>query len=113
MNYWPANTPLAAYLLKTELKEIWFAPSVREGARRWKRWLRLALESEIAPVIKFAKRLRKYVRGIIASAIYPMNSSILEGVNNRIKVIKRMAYGFRDSAYFFLKIKDAFPGKTR
>ncbi len=49
----------------------------------------------------------------MASAIYPMNSSILEGVNNRIKVIKRMAYGFRDSAYFFLKIKAAFPGKPR
>ncbi|ATD58956.1 MAG: ISL3 family transposase [Janthinobacterium svalbardensis] len=109
-----ANVPLATvYLLKTELKEIWYAPSVREGARRWKRWMKLARDSEIAPVIQFAKRLRKYVRGIIASAIYPMNSSILEGVNNRIKVIKRMAYGFRDSAYFFLKIKDAFPGKVR
>lgn len=44
------------------------------------------------PVIRFAKRLRKYLRGILASAICPMNSSILEGVNNRIKVIKRMAY---------------------
>ena len=109
-----ANAPLSTvYLLKTELKEIWFAPSVREGARRWKRWMRLALESEIAPVIKFAKRLRKYARGIIASAIYPMNSSVLEGVNNRIKVIKRMAYGFRDSAYFFLKLTAAFPGKSR
>lgn len=32
------------------------------------------------------------------------------GLNNRIKVIKRMAYGFRDSEYFFLKIKAAFPG---
>jgi transposase len=109
-----ANAPLATvYLLKTELKEIWYAPSVREGARRWKRWMRLALDSQIAPVIKFAKQLRKYLRGILASAIYPMNSSILEGVNNRIKVIKRMAYGFRDAAYFFLKIKDAFPGKAR
>jgi transposase len=29
------------------------------------------------------------------------------------QVIKRMAYGFRDSAYFFLKIKTAFPGKAR
>jgi transposase len=109
-----ANAPLATvYLLKTELKEIWFAPSVREGARRWKRWMRLATDSQIAPVIQFARRLRKYLRGILASAIHPMNSSILEGVNNRIKVIKRMAYGFRDSAYFFLKIKDAFPGKAR
>lgn len=109
-----ANAPLATvYLLKTELKEIWFAPSVREGAQRWKRWYRMALDSGLAPAIQFAKRLRKYLRGILASALYPMNSSILEGVNNRIKVIKRMAYGFRDSAYFFLKIKAAFPGKTR
>lgn len=29
------------------------------------------------------------LRGILASAIYPVNSSILGGVNNRIKVIKR------------------------
>lgn len=109
-----ANAPLASvYLLKTELKELWFAPSVREGARRWKRWYRLALESQLAPLIQFAKRLRKYLRGILASALYPMNSSILEGVNNRIKLIKRMAYGFRDSPYFFLKIKAAFPGKVR
>ena len=109
-----ANAPLATvYLLKTELKDIWFAPSVREGASRWKRWFRLAMESQLAPAILFAKRLRKYLRGILASALYPMNSSILEGVNNKIKVIKRMAYGFRDSAYFFLKIKAAFPGKAR
>ena len=91
-----ANTPLATvYLLKTELKEIWFAPSVREGARRWRRWYRTTIDSQLAP------------------AIYRMNFSILEGVNNKIKVIKRMADGFRDSAYFFLKIKAAFPGKTR
>ncbi|MEA3259880.1 MAG: hypothetical protein U9Q93_07460, partial [Pseudomonadota bacterium] len=30
-----------------------------------------------------------------------------------IKVIKRMAYGYRDSDYFFLKIKAAFPGNPR
>ena len=42
-----------------------------------------------------------------------MSTSVLEGMNNRIKVIKRMAYGFRDPSYFFLKIKAAFPGKTR
>jgi transposase len=34
----------------------------------------------------------------------------LEGINNRIKVTKRMAYGCRDSAFFFLTIKAAFPG---
>ncbi|MBN8893230.1 MAG: transposase, partial [Rhodanobacter sp.] len=45
--------------------------------------------------------------------IYQLNTSVLEGMNNRIKVIKRMAYGYRDFPYFFLKIKAAFPGKAR
>ena len=109
-----ANAPLAkVYLLKSALKELWFAPNIREGQRRWREWFRMALDSELAPAIQFATRLRKYLRGILASAIFPMNTSILEGVNNKIKVIKRMAYGFRDSAYFFLKIKAAFPGKAR
>jgi transposase len=42
-----------------------------------------------------------------------LHTSALEGINNRIKVIKRMAYGYRDEAYFFLKIRAAFPGKLR
>lgn len=38
---------------------------------------------------RFARNLRKYARGILASAHFPVHSSVLEGVNNRIKVIKR------------------------
>ncbi len=109
-----ANQPLAtAYVLKDALKEIWYAPSIREGWRRWRGWTRHARESGLAPLKDFARNLRRYIRGILASALFPMHTSQLEGVNNRIKVIKRMAYGFRDSEYFFLKIKAAFPGKTR
>lgn len=109
-----ANEPLAlVYVLKDALKAVWYAPSIKEGWRRWRAWYRQALESGLEPLRRFARNLRKYVRGILASARYPMHSSVLEGVNNRIKVIKRMAYGFRDADYFFLKIKAAFPGKAR
>lgn len=109
-----ANQPLATlYVLKDALKDIWYAPSVREGWQRWRAWLRHARDSGLAPLQRFAHNLRKYARGILASARFHMNTSVLEGVNNRIKVIKRMAYGFRDSTYFFLKIKAAFPGKAR
>ena len=108
------NQPLATvYVLKDALKNIWYAPSVQEGWRRWREWMRLAKESGLAPLHRFAKNLAKYVRGILASAVYRMHTSLLEGVNNKIKVIKRMAYGFRDSEYFFLKIKAAVPGKPR
>ena len=37
------------------------------------------------------------------------STNLVEGINSRIKVIKRIAYGFRDDAYFFLKIRASFP----
>jgi transposase len=56
----------------------------------------------------FAAKLKPYWRGIAARR-WPMHTGQLEGINNRIKVMKRIAYGCRDSD-FFLKIKAAFPG---
>lgn len=109
-----ANQPLATvYVLKDALKAIWYAPSVWEGWLRWRSWMRQARESDLEPLVRFARNLRRYARGILASALFPMHTSLLEGVNNKIKVLKRMAYGFRDTEYFFLKIKAAFPGKAR
>lgn len=109
-----ANQPLmTAYVLKEQLKELWYAPSEAEARQRWQDWLKLAMSSGLAPVQQFARRLKSYIDGIIASAVYRMNTSVLEGMNNKIKVIKRMAYGYRDNDYFFLKIKAAFPGKAR
>lgn len=109
-----ANAPLSTvYLLKAQLKELWYAPDEAEARRRWVDWQRMAMESGLKPLITFARRLSGYIDGIVASALFRLNTSVLEGMNNRIKVIKRMAYGYRDSAYFFLKIKAAFPGKAR
>ena len=64
----------------------------------------------IAPLMNFAKRLSRYWRGIVSRVRWPMHTGQLEGINNRIKVMKRMAYGYRDSECFFMKIKAAFPG---
>ena len=108
------NQPLTtAYLLKTQLKELWYAPTEKIARQRWCEWYRLAMESRLKPLITFARRLKPYLEGIIASARFRLQTSVLEGMNNRIKVIKRMAYGYRDTDYFFLKIKAAFPGKAR
>ncbi|MGM0638980.1 MAG: transposase, partial [Pseudomonadota bacterium] len=79
----------------------------------WQEWAGMALGSGIDALVRFAKKLEPYMEGIVSSAQHRMNTSVLEGMNNRIKVIKRMAYGCRDTAYFFLKIRAAFPGKVR
>ena len=57
--------------------------------------------------------LRPYADGILAHCRFPLGTNLIEGINNKIKVIKRMAYGFRDDDYFFLKIRAAFPGVRR
>nr|WP_204165119.1 transposase [Shewanella algidipiscicola] len=67
----------------------------------------------IRPLINFAIKLKLYLDGIVASASYHLNTCILEGSNNKIKLIKRMSYGYRDTDYFFMKIKAALLGKPR
>ncbi len=67
-------------------------------------------EPKLTPLIAFARMLAVHLEGILSHCRYPLHTSLLEGINNKIKVLKRMAYGFRDDAYFFLKIRAAFPG---
>src|SRR5690606_37728518 len=109
-----ANQPLlAVYVMKEQLKALWAAPTAWAWRRAWKQWLRHARESGIPSLMHFARCLQPYWRGIVARVRWPMHTGQLEGINNRIKVIKRMAYGYRDSQYFSLKIKAAFPGNPR
>lgn len=106
-----ANQPLlTTYVMNEQLKSLWSAPDPWEWRRRWRQWLDYARQSEIPALQRFATLLRPYWRGILSRVRWPMHTGQLEGINNRIKVIKRMAYGYRDCAYFFLKIRAAFPG---
>lgn len=104
---------MTVYVLKEDLKELWRTREETEARSRWEAWYRRAMESGIEPLMRFARRLKPYLSGILAHCRHPLHTSVLEGINNRIKVIKRMAYGFRDEAYFFLKIRAAFPGNLR
>lgn len=106
-----ANQALTTvYIMKASLKELWHAKTAWQWRSAWRTWLKMAHDSEIEPLLKFAKKLKAYWRGIVARVRWAMHTGQLEGINNRIKVMKRMAYGYRDSAFFFLKIKAAYPG---
>jgi transposase len=106
-----ANRKLATvYILKDDLKHLWDYRYPGAALRFWKQWYSRAIRSRIKPLKEFARKLKKYLPGIIAHCRWPLHTSLLEGINNKIKVIKRMAYGFRDDEYFFLKIRAAFPG---
>lgn len=107
-----ANETLnTVYILKDQLKRIWRYRRPGWARRALHEWCALAEASGIAPLQSFAHNLHRYEDGIVAHARYPLHTGQLEGMHNKIKVIKRQAYGFRDDDYFILKVKAAFPGE--
>ena len=104
------RTLMVVYVLKDDLKHLWDYQYEGAAKRFWKQWYRRARRSGIEPLKKFATALKNKLAGVLAHCRWPLHTSLLEGINNKIKVIKRMAYGFRDQQYFFLKIRQAFPG---
>lgn len=100
------------YVLKEDLKHLWDYTYPKAAWNWFRDWYHRAIYSKIEPVKKFARSLKAHWDGIVSHCQYDIHTSLLEGVNNKIKVIKRMAYGFHDMDYFFLKVRDAFPGKT-
>ena len=101
---------LTVYLLKEDLKGLWRYRREAWAWKAWKSWKRRALRSGLEPLRVFVRRLEPYLSGILAHCRWPLGTNLVEGINNKIKVIKRVAYGYRDDAYFFLKIRAAFPG---
>ncbi|MDH3809764.1 MAG: transposase [Desulfuromonadales bacterium] len=95
-------------ILKEQLKRIWSYQSSPWAAKAIDHWCALANSINNRSLSSFARMLNRYRYGIINHCDYPIHTGKLEGVNNKIKVIKRKAYGFHDLRYFTLKIYQAF-----
>ena len=55
----------------------------------------------------FANLLENHIEGIISHAKYPLSNGKVEGINQKIKTIRRKSYGLPDDEYFFLKLFEA------
>jgi transposase len=95
-------------ILKDKLKHIWSYRSRTWAAKALDSWCALARSLNHPSVTGFAKMLERYRYGILNHCDHPIHTGKIEGVNNKIKVIKRKAYGFHDVRYFTLKIYQAF-----
>jgi transposase len=99
------NQPLAvAYYLKEELRQFWEQPGKRFATAFLNGWVRRAEASGVRIVQQMARTLEAHRAGLLAYYDYPISTGPLEGTNNKIKTMKRQAYGFRDHEFFKLKI---------
>ena len=87
----------SAYLLKEELRAL-YRCGARAARRHLSAWLAWASRSRLAPFVKLSRTLRKYRDGILAAIELGVSNGKLEGINNKIGVIKHRAYGFHSAA---------------
>jgi len=96
-----------AYLLKEDFEAFSACADAEDGGQFLKGWLRRCQSSGLEPFRKLAHRIRRWAEGILAYFTHRLTNSMAEGINNKIKVLKRRSDGFHDEGYFFLKILHA------
>lgn len=99
------NNPLyEAYLLKEQFEAFFECKNEKQGRIFIENWYRSFPETIKKFFEPFYKMVIKYIDGVLAYLKYRYTNSVAEGLNNKIKVLKRMAYGYRNETYFQLKI---------
>ena len=95
-----------AYLLKESFGQLWNYESEGWARRFFDNWRASLKWQRLAPYEKFAEMIDRHWDGI-AAYCKPENKvslGFVEGLNNKIRVIQRRAYGLRDEEYLRLKI---------
>lgn len=95
-----------AYVLKESFGQLWDYKSESWARKFFENWKSSLRWQRLKPYEKFSKRIEKHWDGI-AAYCDPENKVALgfvEGLNNKIRVIQRRAYGLRDEEYLKLKI---------
>jgi len=67
-------------------------------------WYHLVREAKIPQFRKLSKTIRKYRKNIEAYILTRLTTAVSEGLNNKIKTLKRMGYGYTNEVSFRLKI---------
>jgi transposase len=95
-----------AYLLKESFGQLWDYTSPAWARKFFDQWCYALRWQRLKPFRKFADMIESHWDGIEAYC-HPENKvplGFVEGLNNKIRVIQRRAYGFRDEEYLRLKI---------
>lgn len=99
------NRPLAiAYYLKDDLRRLWEQADIVDAFEFLDDWCARARASNINILKKFAQTLMGHRSGLLAWYSHPISTGPLEGINNKIKLMQRRAYGYRDLELFKLRI---------
>jgi transposase len=94
-----------AYKLQNELTKIFNKPlSKKQASQKIKQWIKRVENSGLTCFNTFIKTLKKLWNEILNYFINRLNSGFVEGLNNKIKILKRRCYGIFDLKNLFRRI---------
>lgn len=93
-------------LIKDRLTKAYSSESDTEMAKEIDKILEQCKESKNEHLLWFARLIENHYEGIIAHGTYKISAGKIEGINNKIKTLRRQGYGYPDDEYFFLKLFD-------
>ena len=94
----------AAYVFREMLQSALACKDEKVMRKSLLKFISVIKASGIPELEKVWKMLEKRMDGIVTHARYHISNGPVEGTNNMIKTLRRQAYGYRDTRYFFLKI---------
>ena len=86
-----------AYELKEYLATILGQATPEDAPELLDEWLEWAARSRLKPFVKLGRTIRKHAEGILAYLDTRMTNGPVEGINNKLRVIARRAYGFHSA----------------
>lgn len=98
------DTVYRAMLLKEQFLEIYRSDSRKTAQAGLRQWIGAAFASKIPAFVELAQKFFRKRHFILNFFLMRITAAISEGINNKIKRLKRMAYGYKDVVYFLLKI---------
>jgi transposase len=97
-----------AWLLKEGLRSVYRSRDKEKAGEALDGWLRDVRQSGLEPFKRTARTLTKWREEVLHYWDYPLTNAMVEGKHNRVKVLKRRAYGYRNDSTFSLRFLNCF-----
>ena len=93
------------YQALNHMRYVLKAKTMPQAKRRLKDWLKRYQFHECGVVAKIAKTVIAREKEMLETILSPFSNGIMEGTNNKIKLIKRRGFGYRNDAHLFLRLR--------
>jgi Transposase and inactivated derivatives len=88
-----------AYSMKENIRELWNAPSMDDAMKYWNSWYSWVMHSTIDAMKDAARMMKLHIEKIMNCFIHRITSARAEGINSKIALIEKMAYGYRNKEH--------------